>query len=454
MKILGINFSLASKSQVVRTESQAYNTPFLKIGKGNLSLPYIQSNTTKAGVIYFGDSNLFPQVLNQMYFTSPLHSAIVDFTGNAVMGGGVKIELKEDNARNEVDARVFMSKVGGQKTFRLLERDYYLHRRCHMILRYSANGQFLKAERVDPSQIRYRFDGAFEFCEDWATYRNRRTILPYNPAGNMGEVLYTKQDDSPGQDHYPIPSYSAALNWCYLDGEQSYLHKSNIQNSIFPSLIIRRPKRFSSKKEQEDFIDGLKGNKGSENAGNVGVLSGDGFDNTPEVVQVSPNSNDKLFTETSKSIQDNICFAHKINPSIMGIKVAGSLGNAQELEMSYAIWEKNVVIPERLIIEQIGKELLHIGDVNGTLKVEKYKLVGDNIIEGEDSRVNSTAETLSSMSPVLANKILEVMTIDQILDLVGLPQVEGGDKRPGQTEGGTEGARFSELVLKKIKNEE
>ena len=48
MKILGVNFSLASKSQVVRTESQAYNTPFLKIGKGNLSLPYIQSNTTKA----------------------------------------------------------------------------------------------------------------------------------------------------------------------------------------------------------------------------------------------------------------------------------------------------------------------------------------------------------------------------------------------------------------------
>ena len=138
----------------------------------------------------------------------------------------------------------------------------------------------------------------------------------------------------------------------------------------------------------------------------------------------------------------------------MGIKVAGSLGNAQELEMSYAIWEKNVVIPERLIIEQIGKELLHIGDVNGTLKVEKYKLVGDNIIEGEDSRVNSTAETLSSMSPLLANKILEVMTIDQILDLVGLPQVEGGDKRPSQTEGGTEGAKFSELVLKKIKNEE
>jgi len=322
-----------------------------------------------------------------------------------------------------------------------------------MVIKFSTSGKLLKAERVDPSQIRYRFDGNYEYCEDWATYRGRRTIRPYNPAGNIGEVLYTKQDESPGQDHYPIPAYSAALNWCYLDGEQSLLHKSNIQNSIFPSVYIRRPKRFSNKKEIDDFIDGLKGNQGSENAGKVGVLSGDGFENTPEVVQVSANNNDKLFTETSKSIQDNICFAHKINPSIMGIKVAGSLGNAQELEMSYAIWEKNVVMPERQIIEEIGKELLHIGDVEGTLTVNGYKLLGEEILDDVDT-VNKTAEVLSAMSPLLANKILEAMTINQILDLVGLPKVEDGDKRPSETSPGTEAARFSKLVMGQVKIKE
>lgn len=446
MKILGINLS-RSKGTVVRTAPQAYNTPFLKIGKGNLSLPFVQSSMTKAGVIYFGDQNLFPQLLNQMYFTSPLHSAIIDFTVNAVMGGGVSIDLKTKSAKNEVDARIFLGKVGGQKAFRLLSRDYYMHRRCHMFLKYSDSGKFLKATRVDPSQIRYRFDGNFEYCEDWATNRNRRTVTKYNPAGNLGEVLYTKQDESPGQDYYPIPSYSTAMNWMYLDGEQSYLHKSNIQNSIFPSIFIRRPKRFANKKEISDFVDGLKGNQGSENAGKVGVLSGDGFENTPEVVQVSANGNDKLFTETSKSIQDNISFAHKMNPSIMGIKVAGSLGNAQELEMSYAIWEKNVVLPEREIMEEVGTELLHIGNVEGDFSVSGYKLLGEEL---SDDSVNKTAEVLSAMSPLLANKILEAMTINQILDLVGLPVVDGGDKRSRDSQPGTEGAKFSELVLKKI----
>lgn len=380
MRILGIQFG-ASKGDFVRTEPQAYNTPFLKIGKGNLSLPYIQSNTSKAGVIYFGQDNLFPQMLNQMYYTSPLHSAIIDFTSNAVMGGGVELILREDTPTNQVDARIFMSKLGGQKTFRLLHRDYYMHKRLHLFLQFSDSGKFLKAWRVDPSQIRYRFDGNFEYCEDWSTNRGRKTVEPFGYGANTGVVIFTKQDDSPGQDHYPIPSYSAALNWCFLDGEQSYLHKSNIQNSIFPSVYIRRPKRFSSKKDIADFIDGLKGQQGAENAGKVGVLTGDGIENTPEIVQVSTNNNDALFIQTSKSIQDNICFSHKINPSIMGVKVSGSLGNAQELEMSYMVWEKNVVFPERDLIEEVGQELLQISDVKGMFKVRGYKLIGEEIVE-------------------------------------------------------------------------
>jgi len=386
MKILGIEFGSA-KTQVVRTEPQSYNTPFLKIGKGNLSLPYIQSNVSKTGVIYFGQDNLFPQVLSQMYYTSPLHSSIIDFTVNAVMGGGVEIIPKEDTAKSQVDIRVFLTKIGGKKTFRLLERDYYIHRRCHMILEYSQSGKFLRAERVDPTQIRYRFDGNYEYCKDWSNNRERRIVMAYNPAGNIGEVLYTKQDDSPAQDYYPLPGYSSALNWCYLDGEQSYLHKSNIQNSVFPSVYIRRPKRFSTKEEIQKFVEGIQGKKGAENAGHVGVLTGDGFENTPEVVQVTTNNNDKLFVQTSKSIQDNICFAHKINPSIMGIKVAGSLGNAQELEMSYAIWEKNVVYPERETAEEIGQELMHIGGIEGIFNVKEYSIFGKSEIVEENENI-------------------------------------------------------------------
>ncbi len=89
MKIFGIEFN--ANGSGARTSPQAFNTPFLKVGKGNLSLPFVQSRWSSTGVIYFGQDNLFPQLLNQMYFTSPLHGSIVDFTTNAVMGGGIDV---------------------------------------------------------------------------------------------------------------------------------------------------------------------------------------------------------------------------------------------------------------------------------------------------------------------------------------------------------------------------
>jgi hypothetical protein len=122
-------------------------------------------------------------------------------------------------------------------------------------------------------------------------------------------------------------------------------------------------------------------NKGAKNAGKVFVLTGDGMENTPEVVVPGAQQNDRLFEGTSKELKDNICFAHKINPSIMGVKVAGSLGNAQELEMSYAIFEKNVVFPMRRQLEYMYNELMQIANIDGTFKIQDFKIVEGQVID-------------------------------------------------------------------------
>jgi hypothetical protein len=432
MKLFGVNFGQAP---IVRTEPQAMSTPFLKVGKGNLSLPYIQSLTHKQGVIYFGSDNLYPQLLNQMFYTSGLHASIVNFQVKATTGGGFEIEGLTD-AKDKVNTQVWVRRNKVAKMLRQVARDKKIHDRVHILLHFSQSGKFMSMERVDPSYIRYRLDGNFEYSFDWSTGRDRRTIEAYHPTKKCQEMLYTWGDAGAGQDTYPLPSYSAALNWIFLDGEQSFLHKSNIQNSIFPSMVIRRPKRFGSKEEITNFTDGLTANQGAENTGKVWVLTGDGFDNTPEVVQVSANNNDKLFESTAKEIKDNICFAHGINPSIMGIKVAGSLGNAQELEMSYAIWEKNIVMPDREELEQLFQDLMQIASVEGNFNIKGFKIIGEEIINGEESKVNRTGELLNAMSPLLANKVLENLTINEIRAIAGLSSVDGGDEiaRPSTPE--------------------
>lgn len=379
MKILGIQFG---KTPTVRTEQQAYSTPFGTIGDGNLSLPFIQSQVHKAGVIYFGSDNLFPSVLNQMYYTSPIHGAVVDFTVMAVIGGGFTSEgLTTGKEKVDFDVWARLNKI--ERNLETVTRDYKLHGRVHYLLHFSDSGKFLRMERIEPASIRYRFDGNYEFSSDWSTGKERRFIEAFHHGkiGKFNEMLYTFGEVGAGQDIYPIPTYSSALNWCYLDGEQSYFHKSNLQNSIFPSLIIRRPKRFGSKKEVEEFRDGLIQNKGAKSAGKVFILTGDGNENMPEVVVPPAQQNDKLFDTTAKELKDNICFAHKINPAIMGVKVAGSLGNAQELEMSYAIFEKNVVFPMRKQLNYMYDELMQIANVKGQFKILDFKIVESQVIE-------------------------------------------------------------------------
>jgi hypothetical protein len=48
------------------------------------------------------------------------------------------------------------------------------------------------------------------------------------------------------------------------------------------------------------------------------------------------------------------------------------LGNAQELEMSYAIFEKNVIAPMKSEIEEIFADLLRIAEVDGILKIKRF----------------------------------------------------------------------------------
>ena len=56
---------------------QSFSTPFLKVGGANLTLPYVNGRNQTNGYIPFGQDNLFPELLNQIFYSSPLHGSIV-----------------------------------------------------------------------------------------------------------------------------------------------------------------------------------------------------------------------------------------------------------------------------------------------------------------------------------------------------------------------------------------
>lgn len=435
MKILGMNFG-ASKSEPIKEIYTGFSTPFGKIGEGNLSLPHIDPAYTQNQIVYFGQDNNYPAILTQMYYSSPIHSSIVNFKVNAVLGGGY--ELKKDaTASTDDDLKLRTMNI----IMRLKESteqalfDLILHNRVYFKVHFYPDGEPYKFEYVSADKVRRNKEGnVYAINEDWSrgSFKTEH-ILPYtrkNAASKAECLLYCYEKNTVGQDIYPLPSYTSALNWCFLDGEMSWLQKEYIINGIFPSYSIAFPNKPATEDEKNELKKTIHGSRGAKGSGKIWTFFGRGKDSLPEIQVVPVSQLDNAFQSTTESIDSKICQSHTIDPILMGIRVSGKLGSGSDIKQAYIIFEKNIVMPLRNELESIFNDLLGIARVKGKLVVNEFEIVKENIVETKTDESRKVLDALNSMSPLVATKVLESMTQNERRALAALKARIGGDEIP------------------------
>jgi hypothetical protein len=376
---------------------QNFSTPFLNIGKGDLTKPFISSNYVgSGGYVRFGEDNMFPQIINQMYYTSPLLGGIIQFKTSAVCGGGFEIQNTPDNLKSKIELKAFIKKNKLKKLVPTITRDWVMHETVYFILEFGEDGIAKTMKRISPEKVRLNETKTQAFIsDDW--YRARSVeVLPIYNGDKNGRCVYMYQSESPGQDTYAIPMYTNCFNWCFLDGESSLLHKSNIQESIFPSMVIKRPKRFANDEEAEKFQDALTNKKGANDAGFLWVLTADSPELLPQIDTIQTSGNDKLMMQTDERMDSRICMANQIDPLIMGIRVSGKLGSGQEAQNAYLTFEKNWVLPNRNVIEEIFNDLLDLSGIEGDFVLVNYQLVAGQIFDKTEDVDNTEDNNLTT----------------------------------------------------------
>ena len=359
---------------------QTYSSPLHKIGEGDLTKPYINTNILNSNnYVPFGDDNLFPQLIDQMYYQSSIHASIIDFQVNSAIGGGYEIisPLLKKSGEDKVNEFEFFRKIKIDQILKGISLDLKMHKRCHFKVTKKGN-DIIKFERVLPAKVRYNNDASrFWISEDWTGYRNVKIYDEYDPTYETEEVTkslsYINLGGSPGQDIYPLDRTISAFNWCYLDGQSPNLQKKNIEKSIFGNLIIKRPNEFKSTEEFNLFKRGIENKEGDIVP--VLLLTANGKENLPEIESFPANENDKAFENLDKRIDDKICQAHTINPIIMGIERPGALGSGSDILAAYPIWEKNVLNPFRNDIENVLDEIMYIFEIRGKFKLKDFSLI-------------------------------------------------------------------------------
>ena len=412
---------------------QSFSTPFQKVGGANLSLPYVNGRYQVAGYIPFGQDNLYPELLNQMYYTSPLHGAIVDFKTNAVIGGGYTLETEKMSNEDKLKLYTFEKKMRLGKTEKELTKQLIVHNRIYFKLCYNKKGELYRIENISPEKVRISRDKITYFlCDDWSSRIDVREIKRHHPTNTDLEQLYVYEIKSLGQEWYPLPQYSSALNFAFLSGELSYFAKANIQNSIFPSFAMMFPKRPQSEEEKSMIKQTIDRLKGAANAGKAVAFFANNQDQLPKIESLPVNNNDKLFHESSQLNTEQICFSHTIDPILMGVRTQGSLGSGSDIKQAYVIFEKNVVMPLRSQVQDIINELLFISKIPGKYSINNFQIINETIVELEGD-TSKTSDALNSLSPLVATKVLEKMTPNEIRALASLPPMEGGDTIPTNT---------------------
>jgi hypothetical protein len=411
---------------------QSFSTPFLKVGGANLTLPYVNGRNQTNGYIPFGQDNLFPELLNQIYYSSPLHGSIVGYKVNAAVGGGFNIVADRLTPQDKLELYTLERKLNIKKIVPAVTQQLILHNRVYFKLCFDDKMKLTKIVNLSPEKLRVNLDRKrYYICDDWSSRIGVQEIKRYTPTCRDYEQLFVYEVECIGQDFYPLPQYTSALNFAFLSGELSYFAKSNIQNSVFPSFAMMFPKRPQSEEEKNMIRNTIDRLKGAANAGKAVAFFANSAEQLPKIESLPTNGNDSLFQEASQLNTEQICFSHTIDPILMGIRTTGSLGNGSDIKQAYIIFEKNVVMPLRDMVADIFNELLFIAKIDADFTINNYQIINEAIVEleGDTSKTN---DALNTLSPLVATKVLETMTENEIRALASLPPVPGGDKSKTQ----------------------
>jgi len=343
--------------------------------------------------ISFGDTNQFPNYLNNLVNSSGLHSAIIDYKKSLISGSGYEI-LGDAvlTPMQKVELKQFTDLIDGKRNLASLIQDitldYLVHGTVYLKIYWNSDKtRILKAERIEPSRLRSGYNKLnpeviteYYYSLDWSNY-GQWGVTKF-PAFNK-EVserkpieIYRWMVPNSAMLFNTLPSYTAATNWIQLDGEVSNYHKSNIENSLNPGVIIKFYKTPANDEEKRGIVNGIKKNyAGSSNTGKAMVFFSSDKETAPDIEPIEVSNIDKQFSVTADSIQRNICYAHRINPSLMGLKTPGSLGSSTELETSFDIFKEVVVTPSQYDIENIINKFITMNGLPVKIKLNDADLI-------------------------------------------------------------------------------
>jgi DNA-binding MarR family transcriptional regulator len=396
------------------------------------------------GYIQYGEKNDYPQYLIDLFNKSAKHNAIVKSKVHYICGNGW------------IGNQEFINKVNRTETLndvtKKVSTDIELFGGAYLEIIWGID-TIAEIWHIDYSKIRTNKDNTqFWYKTDWKD-RNEvaRIYNAFNPKFTEGKQIYYIKEYRPNIGAYSLPSYFGALNYIESDIEVSKHVLGNAKTGFSASKLITLPNGEPSPDEQrqvsKQFKDTYTGADG------IKYMLSFVTDATRKPIVDDLGASDLTnedFSNVDSLIQVNIFSGHQITtPSIFGIAQAGTLGSRSEMQDGYEIFKNTYVNAKQQSLESTFNMLCGFAGYPEDLKIVPTEPIGLSLSEatlnlimtkdelrekiGLPQAIVKTTSTnqdvidaINTLSPLVANKVLNNLTPNELRALINLPNAIGG----------------------------
>jgi len=414
--------------------------------------------------INYGEDNNYPNFLVTLFNRSAKHNAILTAKQLYIAGQGLAFNAEGLPTEKIVSTQAFIDNANPYESLHNVSSkmalDIELFGGCYLhIIKSKDKKGIAEVYHLDYCNLRTNKDNSkIYYSEYWLNDdgSDNMSIKPDQiteyPAygskdyekGKEG-VLYYKQY-RPNIETYTLPEYIGAVPAIITDAEIANYHRASIQNGFMGGTMVTFMNGVPSDEEMSTIEKQMKKKfTGTDRANSLVIDFVDDPARAPQIQQLTGNDFDKRYDALNKTIQEEIFVGHKVtSPMLFGVRTEGQLGGRNEMATAFQLFQNTYITPKQNAIEQILNELVGLKNKvtfipiepvmpefsEATLatiltKDEMREIIGRKPLD-VNTNANAVNDAINTLSPLVANKVLESMTPNEIRALVSLPAKEEG----------------------------
>lgn len=443
---------------MTQPEEKKNTVKWIGINFADQKLPKFAENKNK-GYCSYGEKNDYPEKLIELFNRSPKHNAILSQKVKFINGKEIVVEgqgqEKVIRFNNHDSMLQFRSKVWMDKKLAGCYAIEVVYDRLRRPTFYHLD--FSKVRTLDHSSYQYWKDGSKTKPADIVTY------APYDPdnletdeSGLFKKQIIYYREYRPGLEVYALPDYIGAIQYIEVDTRIANFHLNNITNGFTGGTLLQlfkdEPTAEEARAAKRKFKEQFQGDDGRETGGLI--IQWNKGNETPSVVTpLTPNNLDEQFLRLNEHVQQEIFVGHRVtSPMLFGVRQEGQLGGRNEMADAYEIYYRSQIEPEQEEADRLMQYLMNQMGFQCTVKTTKAEPIGQDWVSlfgaglaqkehtqeqlgipvdevPQISETQKLTEAINSLSPLVANKVLNELTTNEVRALAGLPPVPGGEAK-------------------------